>query len=105
MVGTQRAGFAAGNIDVGSGSAVDVQADTAFMGELDALQIRTNAAREAWGYSVEADDMRKRAVIARKTGVMVAATGRENATSTYIQGANTLLTGATNLYKTTQGLK
>jgi hypothetical protein len=40
MVGAQRAGFAAGNIDVGFGSAVDVQADAAFLGELDALTIQ-----------------------------------------------------------------
>lgn len=103
MVGTQRAGFAAGNIDVGSGSAVDVQADTAFMGELDALQIKTNAAREAWGYSVQAEDLRKRADIARKTGVMLEATGRANATTAYLQGGSSLLTGGANLYAAKYG--
>lgn len=103
MVGTQRAGFAAGNIDVRSGSALDVQADTAFQGELDALQIKTNAAREAWGFRVQAEDLRKRADIARKTGVMLADTGRVNATSAYIHGANTLVTGAADLYKAKYG--
>lgn len=103
MIGTQRAGFAAGNIDVSSGSAVDVQGDTAFMGELDALQIKTNAAREAWGYDVQADDLRKRAAIARKSGVYLEAAGRTNATTAYIQGANTLVTGAANLYSQRYG--
>lgn len=68
-IGAQRAGIAAGNTDVGFGSAVDVQADAAFLGELDSLTIRTNAAREAWGYNVQAEDLRKRAEITRKEGV------------------------------------
>lgn len=58
LIGSQRAGFAAQNIDVGSGSAVDVQADAAYLGELDALTIRSNAAREAWGYKVQAQGQR-----------------------------------------------
>lgn len=105
LIGSQRAGFAGGNIDVGFGSAVDVQADSAFLGELDALTIRTNAAREAWGYKVQAEDLHKRADIARKTGVMVAETGRANATSAYIGGATSLLTGAANLYQAKYGMK
>jgi len=57
-IGTTRAAFASQGVDVGSGSAVDVQADQAYLGELDALQIRNNAAREAWGYRVEATNYR-----------------------------------------------
>lgn len=59
LIGSQRAGFAAQNIDVSTGSAVDVQADTAYLGELDALTIRSNAAREAWGYRVQAANQRQ----------------------------------------------
>jgi len=81
LIGSQRAGFAAGNIDVSVGSAVDVQADAAFLGELDALTIRQNAAREAWGYKVEAVDTRKRAEITRKEGTQFAAAGRANQTA------------------------
>lgn len=77
LVGAQRAAFAASNVDVGFGSALDVQADTAMLGELDALQIRTNAAREAWGYQVQAVDLRERARITRKEGENLAKTGRE----------------------------
>jgi hypothetical protein len=68
-IGGQRAGFAAMNVDVGFGSAVDVQADAAYLGELDALTIRTNAAREAWGYRVQAEDYRMRADITRREGI------------------------------------
>jgi hypothetical protein len=75
MIGSQRAGIAASNVDVGFGSAVDVQADAAFLGELDALTVRTNAKREAWGYQVQAEDLRRHAQIARKEGAYAAATG------------------------------
>jgi hypothetical protein len=75
-IGAQRAGFAAGNIDVGFGSAVDVQADAAKLGELDALTIRTNAAREAWGYQVSAEDLRRGADVTRKEGRAAAEAGR-----------------------------
>ncbi len=84
LIGSQRAGFAAGNIDVGGGSAVDVQADTAFLGEMDALTIRSNATREAWGYQVQAYDTRKRAEITRKEGVMLEAAGNANQTAARI---------------------
>lgn len=75
FTGEQRAGIATGNVDVGYGSAVDVQADTALTGELDALTITTNATREAWGYRVEATDLRERARIARKEGTNAALAG------------------------------
>jgi len=51
--GSQRAGFAAQGIAVDSGSAQDVQTETAEMGALDALTVRNNAQREAWGYRVQ----------------------------------------------------
>jgi hypothetical protein len=86
MVGEQRAGFAAGNIDVGFGSAVDVQSDAALLGELDALTIRTNAAREAWGYRVEAEDLTTRAEIARQEGRNAAETGRIGQQTAAAQG-------------------
>jgi hypothetical protein len=105
MVGAQRAGIAAGNIDVGYGSAVDVQADAAFLGELDALTIKTNAAREAWGYTVEAGDLRKRAAIARKTGYYAAQAGKSNASTAYLHGAGNIATGASTLLMNRYGFK
>lgn len=105
MVGTQRAGFAAGNIDVASGSALDVQADTAFLGELDAQAIRNNARREAWGYKVQAEDLHKRADIARKSGVMLEQAGRERATGAYLQGASSIVAQGASLYTAKYGMK
>lgn len=86
MVGSQRAGFAASNVDVSYGSAADVQADAAYLGELDALTIRTNAAREAWGYQVQAEDLRKRATIARKEGVYAEQAGKTTAAAQRTSG-------------------
>ena len=53
-IGTQRSSIAANGIDVNSGSAARLQDDTAMLGELDALTIQNNAAREAYGYRVQA---------------------------------------------------
>lgn len=80
-IGAQRANLAEGNIDVSFGSPLDVVEDAAFQGELDALTIRNNAAREAWGFQVQAHDLRSRAYIARKTGqqAMEAASIQANA--------------------------
>jgi len=104
VIGAQRAGFAAGNIDVGFGSAVDVQADAATLGELDALTIRTNAAREAWGYQVNEIDLKKRGEILRKEGKNAAAAGRAQATAAYIGGAGTLLGTGGNLLQAKYGI-
>jgi hypothetical protein len=71
-IGSQRASFAAQGIDVSSGSAEDVQESTAYQGELDALQIRTNAAREAWGYTVTAQGETLQAQNTRKLGALQA---------------------------------
>lgn len=93
-VGAQRVGFAASNIDVNFGSAVDVQADAAVLGELDALTIRSNAAREAWGFTVQGENFRREGQIARQEGGAFAAQGRANQTATRFQAGASLL-GAT----------
>lgn len=48
--GTQRSGYAAQNVDVDTGIAATVDQETQRVGELDALMIRNNAAKEAMGY-------------------------------------------------------
>jgi type II secretory pathway component PulM len=72
VIGTQRAGFAANGIDVNSGSAGQVQNDSAALGELDALTIMNNAAREAYGYQVQAIDQRQQGKLAKYAGKMEA---------------------------------
>lgn len=95
IIGAQRAGIAASGTDVNYGSALDVQADAAFLGELDALQIRTNASREAWGYKVQSHDFRRRAQIQRQEGVQLAEGGRAAQTSSRFAAAGSIIgTGA-----------
>lgn len=97
LIGEQRAGIAAGNIDVGYGSAVDVQADAAFLGELDALTVRTNAAREAWGFRVDATDQRTRAGIQREEGANAALAGKERQKAERWNAAGSVLNTASAL--------
>lgn len=104
IIGRQRAGFAGNNVDVGFGSSVDVQADAARLGELDALQIRTNAAREAWGYNVQAEDLRRRAVIQRTEGANALLAGQTAASTANAQAVGTVLGGASSLLQARYGV-
>jgi hypothetical protein len=54
QVGGIKAAQAANNVDVNSGSAVDVRSSAAELGELNAITIRSNAARTAYGYQTAA---------------------------------------------------
>jgi hypothetical protein len=100
MIGAQTTAFAGSGagVDVGFGSAVDVAADTARLGELDALTTMTNAQRSAWGYKVEAEDQRRAAAIQRQGGKMAIATGKANASADNWNAGGTLLTTAGSLY-------
>lgn len=72
FLGEQRAAIAASGLDQGSVVAQTLTADTAGMGEADALILQANAAREAWGYRVDAANRRASATMARRTGAMQA---------------------------------
>lgn len=91
LIGSQRAGFAGQNVSVGDGSAADVQADTARLGEIDARTIRANAQREAWGYQVQAEDLRQGATIARQGGAAARQAGNAAAANTLIGAGSSLL--------------
>jgi hypothetical protein len=54
QLGAQKAGQAASGVDVNSGSSVAARAGTAEFGTLDALTLRSNNARQAYGYAVAA---------------------------------------------------
>lgn len=55
-IGTQRAAMASNGGVVDEGTNAIIQQDTAQLGELDALTISNNAAREAYGFQVQAQD-------------------------------------------------
>lgn len=54
LIGAQRAAFAAQGIDISEGTALAIQEETAAFAAEDALAIKNNAWREAWGFKTEA---------------------------------------------------
>ncbi len=63
--GRQRAAIAGSGFEVNSDDALDILADTAEIGELDALKIDNNAAREAYGYQVQGSNAQAQAGLYR----------------------------------------
>lgn len=57
VIGSQRAQASASGLLVDSGTTQAVTEDTAGFGELDALAIRNNAQREAWGIRNDKEDL------------------------------------------------
>ncbi len=54
----QKAVLASNGLDLNSGSAIDLLATTEFLGQQDVNAIQNNAARQAWGYSVNESNIR-----------------------------------------------
>lgn len=80
MIGTQRTAQAANGGEINTGTNAIIQQDTAQLGELDALTISNNAAREAYGYQVQAASNTQNAAT-------IAAAGKKAVMSSVIGGA------------------
>lgn len=90
IIAKQRVGFAARGIDLGSDNVVETLADSAQFGELDALTVRSNYAREAYGYQVQASNYSASA----DNDLL----GAKNAkTASYITAGTSLLSGASSV--------
>lgn len=63
--GAQRAAMAANGIDLGEGSAGEVQASTDILKEIDKNTLEANAIRSAWGYRTEAVNANNQALMSR----------------------------------------
>jgi len=92
ILGQQKAAMAANGVDLTFGSPMDVIVDTAVLGELDALTIRSNAYREAYQYRVDAANRRAGATMNR----MEASAAR---TGGFLSAAGTILGGVGDAYK------
>lgn len=68
LIGSQRVALAAQGVDVNSGSAADIQEETQVLSDMDALEIKNNAWRSAWGFKTEALDNRSRGEMALLAG-------------------------------------
>lgn len=91
--GRQRAAMAANGVDLTFGSPLDALVDTATLGELDALTIRRNAAREAYDYETQGVNYRSDATLSRMNA-SAAKTGG------YLGAAGTVLGGGAKAYQT-----
>jgi hypothetical protein len=58
LMGQQRAALAANGIDASTGTGSLLLADSAGLGEFDALTVRNNAMKQAYGLNVRADNLR-----------------------------------------------
>lgn len=88
----QEARYGAANIDVGFGSPLDAIISSATQAELDALTIRSNAAREAEDYEKEAWNYRSGATLARMEGKAAKKAG-------VIGAFGSVLSGGAEIYK------
>lgn len=89
-VGAIKAQQAASNIDVNKGSAVDVRSSAAELGELNALTVRSNAARAAYGYDVQASGAAGQAGLDRAMAGNAANAGTTTQISSLLAGASSL---------------
>lgn len=96
--GQQVAAMAANGVDLNFGSPLDTLVDTAVMGELDALTIRSNTYRESYDYQVDATNKRASAALSR-------AQGKNALTAGYLNAGGTLLTGGAKAYQNYQTSK
>jgi hypothetical protein len=83
----QLAGFAANGLDTTFGTPLDVVTDTAIFGGQDAWQIRENAAREATGFMISAQNYDQEALAQKRAG-------RNAMVSTGFDIAGTVIGGA-----------
>lgn len=90
MIGAQRAAMAANGIDIGSGSALNLQSDTGAIGELDALTIRNNAARQAYNYEAQAADFSANSSLMRMKASNDKKAGNIGAFSSLVGGASSV---------------
>jgi|6_EtaG_2_1085325.scaffolds.fasta_scaffold01903_5 hypothetical protein len=65
LIGSQRASLAAQGVDIETGSALDIQEDTAVLAQDDVMTIKNNAWKEALGYRVEAFNFRNQGKFAK----------------------------------------
>lgn len=90
QVGTEKAGQGAGGIDVNTGSAADVRAGTSQIGYLDALTIRSNSAKQAYGQLVQgATDTAESQLLTMESG-SAAEAGDIGAIGGLLTGASTV---------------
>lgn len=96
IMGAQTAAMAANGVDLSFGSPLDTIAGTAALGELDALTIRSNAAREEYDFRVQAANQRAQGSLERMKGSAAQTAG-------YLGAGATILGGGASAAKNAKG--
>jgi hypothetical protein len=89
-VGSIKAGQAASGIDVNTGSAADVRSSASALGMLDAMTIRSNTAREAYGFEVAATSDQAQAGLLDMESKQAQEAGDISALGTFLSGASSV---------------
>jgi hypothetical protein len=90
IVGSEMAAQGASNVDVNTGSNVDVRSSAAALGQLDALTIRSNAARQAYGFETQATSYGAQAGLEKQQASGAATAGNLAATGSLLSGASSV---------------
>lgn len=88
-VGSITANQAASGVDLTTGSSLDVRSSARELGELDAISIRSNAAREAYGFETNASSFTAQSQLDRFEARSASTSGYINAGSTILGGVGT----------------
>lgn len=89
-VGSEKASQGASGVDVNSGSAVDVRAGTEELGNLDAMTIRSNAAKKAYADQVTSASETAQSGLDTMKSSQASTAGEIGAASTLLSGASTV---------------
>lgn len=84
LLSKQRAQLGASGVELGSGSALQIQEDTVALGEADALRIRSN-------FGSQIDALNTESAMLQMQGSNAAAKGRSDAVGTLLTGASTVI--------------
>ena len=85
LKGSQTASMAARGLDLSEGTPLDILTSTDVLGEADRNTIKANAAREAWGYQVQASNSQAQAGLYQQ---------QADNTNPLMAGTSSLLTAA-----------
>lgn len=90
VIGAVRAASGASGVSANSGSPLRVQGDVAKLGDIDAMMIRANAAREAYGYRVQGANYGSEAGLLQSEAGQASRAGNLEAFTSLIGGASTV---------------
>lgn len=87
--GSQRSALAASGVDPNTGSALDVQADTAYQAAEDVAMTHYNAELQKWGFDIEAANYKAQAQSHKQQGTSALIGGVIGAGSSILTGGST----------------